>query len=245
MANKKIAVVTGANRGIGFEITRQLAKINIQVILTARNKTKGLIALKKLQDEGLLDVVYHQLDVTNPQSIHELTNFIKKDCGRTDILVNNAGILLDIDREFEQEEDNQASIFHANLDTIRKTMETNLYGPLSLCQAIIPVMKKSNYGRIVNISSGMGQLSDMNGGYAGYRLSKVSLNALTRIFSDELKDFNILVNSMCPGWVRTDMGGPNATRRVEEGAETAIWLATLPDNGPTGNFFRNKEIIPW
>ena len=131
------------------------------------------------------------------------------------------------------------------IDTLRRAMETNVYGPLLLCQALIPLMKKNNYGRIVNMSSGMGQLSDMNGFYPGYRVSKTSLNAITRILTDELLQSNILVNSMCPGWVKTDMGGAGATREVEEGADTAIWLATLPDNGPRGKFFRDRKEIPW
>ena len=236
--DKKIALVTGANRGIGFEITRQLAKIGTLTILSSRNKTKGLVAQKKLQDEGL-DIVYHQLDVTDSSSIHELVNFIKKEYGSLDILINNAGIVID------KEDSEDASIFHSKLDSIRKTMETNVYGPLLLCKEFIPLMKKNNFGRIVNISSGMGQLSEMNGNYAGYRLSKVSLNALTKIFAEEIKGINILINSMCPGWVRTDMGGPNATRSTAEGAETAIWLATLPDSGPSGGFFRDKKQIAW
>lgn len=235
----KIALVTGANRGIGFEISRQLAKKDILVILTARNKTKGLVSCQKLKQEGL-EVDFHQLDVTNPSSINSIADFIKKKYqGKIDILINNAGIAPDgIDSE-------DKSIFKTKLDTIRMAIETNTYGPLLLCQTFIPLMKKNNYGRIVNISSGMGQLSEMYGKVPAYRLSKVSLNALTRIFSSELAGCNILVNSMCPGWVRTDMGGPNATRSVEEGAETAIWLATIPDDGPRGLFFRDKKTIPW
>ncbi|MBI3590799.1 MAG: SDR family oxidoreductase [Candidatus Melainabacteria bacterium] len=239
MVPKKIAVVTGANRGIGFEITRQLAKKDIQVILTSRNKTKGLIAVQKLHEEEGLEVVFHQLDVTDSISIQALIDFIKKEYERLDILVNNAGIMLD------KNDSENASILKTKLDTIRKTMETNTYGPLAICQAFIPLMKKNNYGRIVNISSGMGQLEEMNGNYPGYRLSKVSLNALTKIFADELKEHDILINSMCPGWVRTDMGGPNATRSIEEGAETAVWLATLPSNSPSGGFFRDRNLIPW
>src|SRR3989338_11173398 len=123
-------------------------------------------------------------------------------------------------------------------------METNVYGPLLLCQAIIPLMKKNNYGRIINLSSGLGQLSEMNGGHPAYRVSKTAINALTRILNDELKGENILVNSVCPGWVKTDMGGPGATRPVEEGAGTAVWLADLPADGPRGKFFRDKNEIP-
>lgn len=128
---------------------------------------------------------------------------------------------------------------------INRAMTTNVYGPLLMSQALVPLMKKNNYGRVVNISSGLGQLSDMGGGYPAYRISKTAINALTRMFAGELKADNILVNSMCPGWVKTDMGGPDAPRDVQEGADTAVWLATLPDNGPRGKFFRDRQEIPW
>jgi NAD(P)-dependent dehydrogenase (short-subunit alcohol dehydrogenase family) len=137
----------------------------------------------------------------------------------------------------------QDSVFDADVAMLRESMEANVYGPLQLCQTLIPLMQ--GCGRVVNVSSGMGQLSDMNGCCPGYRLSKTSLNALTRIFADELKGTQVKVNSVCPGWVRTDMGGPGATLSVEQGAETIVWLATLPEDGPSGGFFRNKQPIPW
>jgi len=238
---QKIAVVTGANRGIGFEICRQLArKKDILVILTSRDEKKGLKACEELQKKEL-PVRFEELDVASAASIQRFAQKIKKDYGRCDILINNAGILIDR----ESDDVNYSGILETKVETIRKTMETNVYGPLLLCQALVPLMKKNNYGRIVNLSSGMGQLSDMGGGYTGYRLSKVSINALTRIWTAELKDKNILVNSMCPGWVKTEMGGSEATRSVEEGADTAVWLAILPDNGPRGKFFRDRKEIPW
>ena len=232
MKDKKIALVTGANRGIGFEICRQLAKKGINVILTSRNEEKGKEACKKLEKEGI-KVDYHQLDVTNPKSIKKIKEYVEKNYGRLDILVNNAGILLDYNKHG----------LDVDVNTVGKTMETNIYGPLMLCQEFVPLMKKNNYGRIVNLSSLMGQLSTMDGGYPAYRMSKTCLNALTRIVASEVKDYNILVNSMSPGWVRTDMGGPNAEMSVEEGADTVIWLATLKDNGPSGRFFRDKKEI--
>ena len=238
MESKIIALVTGANKGIGFEVTRQLGVKGIHVIMTSRDEKKGQAAFERMQNHGL-DISFQKLDVTDKEDIKWLSSFIKKEYGKLDILVNNAGVFLD-NRDSED-----VSIFHSKVDTIRNTLETNTFGALLLCQEFIPLMKKNNYGRIVNVSSGMGQLSDMNGGYAGYRLSKVSLNALTKIFADELKETNVLINSVCPGWVKTDMGGPNATRSVEEGVETIVWLATLPDSGPSGGFFRDKEIIPW
>lgn len=238
---QKIAVVTGANRGIGFEICRQLAKKGILVILTSRDEAKGLSACKKLAKEEL-NLKYHQLDVMQASGINQLAQFLAKEYSRCDILINNAGVFLDAK---QPDETKFPSVFSAELDTLRATMETNVYAPLLLCQAIIPLMKQNHYGRIVNLSSGLGQLSDMNGGYPAYRISKTAINALTRILNDELQGSNILVNSMCPGWVKTDMGGPNAPRSVEEGADTAVWLATLPDGGPRGKFFRDRKEIPW
>lgn len=232
---QKIAVVTGANRGMGFEVSRQLAKIGMQVILTSRDPEKGEKAAEQLRTEGL-EVVYCPLDVTDPESIASLRQFIHEKFGHLDVLINNAGLLIDAP---------DISVFDAKVDTLRKTMEANLYGPLQLIQALVPLMKKHNYGRIVNVSSGMGQLTDMGGGYPAYRTSKASLNALTRIFADELKGTSILVNSMCPGWVKTDMGGPGATRTPEQGVDTMVWLANLPDGGPTGAFFRDRKPIAW
>jgi NAD(P)-dependent dehydrogenase (short-subunit alcohol dehydrogenase family) len=234
----KIALVTGANRGLGFETSRQLARQGIRVLLTSRDMVKGQAAVEQLQAEGLT-VSYHPLDVADSESIWDLVEFIQEQSGHLEILVNNAGIFID------PEDPDDSSIFHASLDTLRRTYETNVYGPLQLCQALIPLMQAREYGRVVNISSGMGQLSDMNGGYPGYRLSKTSLNALTRIFADELKGTNVLVNSVCPGWVRTDMGGPDANRSIEEGVDTIVWLATLPDGSPSGQFFRDRQPIAW
>ena len=230
----KVATVTGANRGIGLAISRQLARQGIHVVLTSRDQAKGMAARDELKREGL-DIGYHQLDVTESESIHRLAEFLRTEYGRLDILVNNAGIAID----------DGTSALKIDLDTVRRTMETNLYGPLHLCQTLVPLMRRHDYGRIVNLSSGMGQLSDMDAGAPSYRMSKTALNALTRILAAELRRTNILVNSMCPGWVRTDMGGPGADRSAEEGADTAVWLATLPDDGPTGGFFRDRKLISW
>jgi NAD(P)-dependent dehydrogenase (short-subunit alcohol dehydrogenase family) len=164
---------------------------------------------------------------------------VKRIYGRLDILVNNAAILIDAPGGFK------ASLFDLTSDTLRRTMETNLLGPVRLIQAAAPLMREQAYGRIVNISSGAGQLSDMGSGYPAYRMSKTALNALTRIAASELGGGDIKVNAMCPGWVRTEMGGPDADRSPEEGADTAVWLATLPDTGPTGGFFRDRKPIAW
>lgn len=239
--NERIAVVTGANRGIGFEICRQLSRLGFLVVLTSRSESKGHAACQQLEKEEVA-LRYHELDVDHATSIHRFGQFIEKEFGRCDILVNNAGVFLD---KKEPDEEQYPSLFRTHIDTLRRTMETNVYGPLLLCQALVPVMKKNNYGRIVNLSSGLGQLSEMGGGYPAYRISKTAINALTRILTAELAGTNILVNSMCPGWVRTEMGGANAPRSVAEGAETAVWLATLPNGGHTGKFFRDKKEIPW
>jgi NAD(P)-dependent dehydrogenase (short-subunit alcohol dehydrogenase family) len=229
---KKIALVTGANRGIGFEIVKQLAKRGFEVILSSRDPHKGQAAVERLAKEGL-QATYLPLDVSNPESIQALARAVTEKFGRLDILVNNAGILPD------------QSGKPTSPDTILNTFKTNSLGPYLMSEAFYPLMQKNGYGRIVNISSGMGQLSEMETGYPAYRISKTALNAVTRIFATKGEGSSIKVNSMCPGWVRTDMGGPGAERSTEEGAETAIWLATLPENGPNGGFFRDCEPIAW
>jgi NAD(P)-dependent dehydrogenase (short-subunit alcohol dehydrogenase family) len=231
---KKVSVVTGANRGIGLEIVRQLAREGVLVVLTSRDEAKGQAARERLGLEGL-DVVYHQLDVTDPASVQHLRESLEQEYGRLDILVNNAGILLD----------NGVQVLDVDLDMVRETVETNVYGPLLLCQSLIPLMERNGHGRIVNVSSSMGQFSDMGSGNPAYRLSKTALNAVTVMVAAQVRGRNVLVNSMCPGWVRTDMGGSAAPRSVEQGADTALWLATLPDDGPTGGFFRDRKPASW
>jgi len=235
---KKIAVVTGANRGIGFEICRQLAERGIEVILTSRSVDKGRAATDELSSQGL-DVRFHRLDVGDEASVRQLADFVRTQYGRLDIVVNNAGVFLDASGA----SGTGASAFNTDIDLIRETLETNTYGVMRVMKALIPLM--AGRGNVVNLSSGMGQLSEMNGQYPAYRVSKTGVNALTRIFADELKETKVKVNALCPGWVRTDMGGRDATRSVEKGAETAVWLATLDEDGPSGGFFRDKEPIPW
>lgn len=230
----KIAAVTGGNKGIGLEICRQLGRLGVDVILTARDEAKGKKAREDLREEGVL-VRFHPLDVGDPESIRRFREFMEKEFGRMAILVNNAGVNIDADKTGEE----------VDIETVSRTVRTNVYGPLLMCQAFLPLMRRHNYGRIVNISSMMGSLTEMAGGYPAYRMSKTALNAVTRVLAHETMGTNIRVNSMCPGWVRTDMGGPEAERSVEEGADTAIWLATLPDGGPTGGFFRDRKKIPW
>jgi len=232
-SKKKISLVTGGNRGLGFETCRQLAELGLTVILSARDISKGEKAARQLSDRGL-DVVFYQLDVSNKSHIQHTANVIKQQFGRLDTLVNNAAILYDTSQ----------STINANLDVVNEALMTNLYGPWLLCQAFIPLMKRKRYGRIVNVSSGAGSLHYMEGGTPAYSISKVALNALTRKLAAELKETDILVNSVDPGWVATDMGG-HGGRPVEEGAKGIVWAATLPANGPSGGFFYDGKPEPW
>ena len=231
MDQQRIAVVTGGNRGIGLEICRQLARLGLKVVLTARVEEKAREAAARL--EG--DVVPFPLDVTHPSEVERLIGFLERELGGVDVLVNNAGVFLD----------HHFGGLTVPLDAVHESLEINVVGPWALSQVVVPLMRKRRYGRIVNVSSGLGAMSEMMGGYASYRVSKLALNGLTRILADELHGTNILVNTMCPGWVQTEMGGEGAPRPVEKGADTAVWLATLPDGGPTGGFFRDRRLIPW
>lgn len=234
MAEPKIAVVTGANRGIGFEVCRQLAERGLRVVLTSRDPAKGEAAVAKFAASGLT-VIARRLDVTQEASITAFAEWLEGELGAADVLVNNAGVV----------DPRGARVLTTSAATLREVLATNVVGPFLLCKTLVPLMQRGRYGRIVNLSSGLGQLSEMGAGTPAYRVSKAALNALTRTLAAELAGTNILVNALCPGWVRTDMGGPNAMRSVEEGADTAIWLATLPDGGPTGGFFRDRKPIPW
>jgi NAD(P)-dependent dehydrogenase (short-subunit alcohol dehydrogenase family) len=231
---EKIALVTGANRGIGFEVCRQLARFGMWVILTSRDEAKGKQATEILRREGGL-VDFHLLDVIEPKQVERLRMWVVERYGRLDVLVNNAGVLFGEDQ----------SVFCVPLDIVRTTMEINFFGPLNLCRAFVPMMKKNGYGRVVNVSSEMGSLASMGGDSAGYRASKAALNALTRIVASEVRGYNIKVNSACPGWVRSDMGGDHAPRSPEQGAATIVWLATLPDEVPSGGFYMDQKVIPW
>lgn len=233
MAEQRIALVTGGNRGIGLEVCRQLAALGVKVILGSRDAAKGVAAARELSAAGS-PVEARQLDVSSAKSISECMNWVR-DLGRLDILVNNAGIMIEEGDADPLEE----------LEIIRETMQTNVYGALLLTRLAIPIMKSRRYGRIVNLSSSMGSLTEMGAGYIAYRLSKAGINVVTRVVAAETEGMGILVNSVDPGWVRTAMGGSGATRTVEKGAETVVWLATLPDSGPTGAFFRDCKAIAW
>jgi NAD(P)-dependent dehydrogenase (short-subunit alcohol dehydrogenase family) len=233
-ADAPLALVTGANRGIGLETARQLAERGFSVLAGSRDAERGEAAVEPLRENGL-DVVARQLDVTAPEEVEGLAGELEAGHGRLEILVNNAGIASGGYGE---------SVLDADPDDMRRAFEVNTLGPWRCCRAFVPLLRRGEHPRIVNVSSGAGQLSDMGTGILGYRLSKVALNALTRVLANELRGDGVLVNSVCPGWVATDMGGPGG-RTVAEGAAGVVWAATLPDDGPTGGFFRDAERLDW
>ena len=238
MAQARVALVTGANRGIGLEIVRQLNGAGLLAVLGSRDLTKGKAAAVEIAAGGAEPPVV-ALDVMDAGSVRAGVREVIERFGGIDVLVNNAAIL----REGFNPED--ASVLDLPEQLALDTYRTNTLGPLLLMQAVIPGMQKRGYGRIVNMSSGAGQLAHMGSGFPAYRMSKAALNALTRLTAAELGPRPIKVNAMTPGWVRTAMGGPNATLSPQEAADTAIWLATLPDDGPTGGFFQDRKAIAW
>jgi NAD(P)-dependent dehydrogenase (short-subunit alcohol dehydrogenase family) len=233
-AEQRVALVSGANRGLGLEISRQLARRGLHVLMGSRDEARGAAAAEKLAAEGLA-VEARQLDVKDAESVRRLADGIRERPGRLDVLVNNAGVGGNRGEEGTT----------VDSAAVKQTLETNLFGAWRLCQVCIPLMRERGFGRIVNVSSGAGRLTGMNGRLPAYRVSKTALNAVTRILADELAGSGILVNAADVGWVRTDMGGPNARSPVEEGADTPVWLATLPDDGPTGGFFRERRETSW
>jgi len=235
---QKVAVITGANRGLGLETARELARTGIHVVLTSRNADAGERAAAELKRDGL-DVSYHPLDVTDATSVERFAAWLEHKHGRLDVLVNNAGAI------FDGKGGGGKSALEVEPQSVLQSFETNTLGAYRLTQRLAPLLRQSGAGRVVNVSSGMGQLSEMNGGSPGYRLSKAALNAVTRVFSEELGARGVKVNSVCPGWVRTDMGGPHASRSLEQGARGIVWAATLPSDGPTGGFFRDGRRLEW
>ncbi|TQK53609.1 NAD(P)-dependent dehydrogenase (short-subunit alcohol dehydrogenase family) [Brevibacillus sp. AG162] len=239
-ANQRLAVVTGGNRGIGREIARQLSVKGLQVLITTRDEEKGRQTVEEMRKEGL-SVVYQVVDVTDAESIRQMVERVKSDFGRLDVLVNNAGIILD----------RSVSVLDVGESVMRETFETNYFGALRIIQASVPLMKEHRYGRIVNISSGLGAfdilqgLLGLKGSSSAYRLSKTMLNALTCLVAQDVADIGIKVNAVCPGRVQTDMGGEDAPITVEQGADTAVWLATMEKDCPNGGFFRERMPIAW
>jgi NAD(P)-dependent dehydrogenase (short-subunit alcohol dehydrogenase family) len=232
-SKKPVVVVTGANRGIGFEICRQLALRKAEVVLTARSRSKGEQAVHQLGKIGL-HATSVALDVTKARSIAGLREFLEEHFKKVDVLINNAGII----------DDEDSPGLQVGLDAIRRTLETNTLAPLAVSQALAVLLRKSLAPRIINVSSGMGALSEMGSDHAAYRISKTALNAVTGILSAALRG-KVAVNSMCPGWVKTDMGGAGAPRDVGQGSDTAVWLALDAPQNLTGKFLRDRKVIDW
>ena len=241
MQDRRVAVVTGANKGIGLEITRQLAREGITVYLGARDEARGQAAAEKLRAEGL-DARPLRIDVTDEQSVAAAAAFLEQHGGRLDILVNNAGIAID---------DGPPS--RISSDVLRRTYETNVFGVVRVTQALLPLLRRSGAGRIVNLSSGLGSLTLSSDPawdfasvkYLAYNTSKTAVNAITVQFAHELRGTPIKVNAADPGYVATDMNRHQGVRSVEQGAATPVRLATLPPEGPTGGYFNDDGPVPW
>ncbi|CAB9500813.1 15-hydroxyprostaglandin dehydrogenase [NAD(+)] [Seminavis robusta] len=225
-----VALVTGANRGIGKEVCKQLADKGYQVLLGSRSLEKGQQAVQELGHSAITPI---QIDVTDQASVDQAAKKIQSKYQKLDVLVNNAGINYD---------DHERAI-SVDLQDVQNTMETNLYGPWRCTTAMLPLLHKSNNPRIVNVSSGAGSLSGMSGGTPAYGVSKAALNALTLKLARELSS-TMRVNAVCPGWIATDMGGAGGGP-IPEGAASVVWACTLDKNGPTGGFFRHGKAIPW
>ena len=230
----KVALVTGGNRGIGYELVRQLAMDGFKVILTSRNSESGHKAVQKLKDSHL-DVSFLTMDINNQTSIGQAAATVSEQYGRLDVLINNAGIYLD---ENQKLVDMEPSV-------LEKTLETNFFGAYHVIRSFIPLMEQQAYGRIINVSSEYGAMSEMSSpGVGAYKLSKLILNGLTQLIAAESTN-DIKINAVDPGWVSSDMGGPSAPRTPEQAARSILWLATIGTEGPSGGFFKDEKQIDW
>lgn len=230
----RIALVTGSNRGIGFETAKQLAQRGFHVVVAGRDESSGGDAVQAINANGG-KATFLALDVSSSDSIQTAARQFANIGEHLDVLINNAGIY----------PDEGVSVLTISRGQMVHTFQTNTFGPLEVTQAFLPYLMKAPVARIINVSSGYGQLEGLSPDVPSYCLSKLALNGLTIMLAKALRAQNISVNSMCPGWVRTNMGGPNATRSVEEGADTAVWLAAEAPHQLTGKFFRSREEIPW
>jgi NAD(P)-dependent dehydrogenase (short-subunit alcohol dehydrogenase family) len=228
-----VALVTGANRGIGLETCRQLLARGLTVVMTGRDRKAVELALASLDHGG--QAIALGMEVTDPATIEAAFQEAVARCGSVDVVVNNAAILVYED----------ADVLATPRDGFRETFEANVFGAIEVCRVFVPPMIVRGWGRIVNVSSGVSHLARMSAHAPAYTMSKTALNAFTRILAETYRGRGLLANAVDPGWVRTDMGGPSAPRSVEQGAETIAWLATLPDNGPTGKFFKDRREVEW
>ena len=231
----RVAVVTGANRGIGREVARQLSARGYAVVLTGRDLNATQAAAREIAEETGNTTWAQEVDVTSEVDVTALGRFLQREVGQVDVVVNNAGAILP---------DANLPVLKADAAAILQNIDVNTMGALRVTRAAEPLLRE-NGGNVVNVSSGMGGLNEMGAGSVGYRLSKSALNALTIVLHHELAIDGVRVNAVCPGWVRTDMGGPNANRPVEEGAASVVWAATLEEGGPSGGFFRDGNRLDW
>jgi NAD(P)-dependent dehydrogenase (short-subunit alcohol dehydrogenase family) len=234
-ARQRVALVTGANRGLGLETSRQLLAKGLTVVMAGRDEAALARARAGLGKDEQSRAVIVRMDVTDSRSIVDAHRTVRERVGPVDVLVNNAAVLL-------SESDEVLSI---PTDAYRRTFDTNVFGVIDVSRVFVPDMVQRRYGRIVNVSSGAGQLARMSTYAPAYSMSKTALNAFTRILGATYQGMGVLVNAVDPGWVRTDMGGPSAPRSAQQGADTIVWLATLPDDGPSGGFFHDRRAIQW
>lgn len=236
MMSPTIVIITGANRGLGRAAATRMAALPGHLVVACARVVADLEPLRAELRQSNHDIACRQLDVTDHTSVEAFRDWVAHRFGRVDVLINNAGISI---------ERFGSSLLELPLGILQRTLETNLFGALRMTQTLVPLMRASTAGRVVNLSSTMGQLAVMKAGAPAYRISKTALNAVTRILAAELADSRIKVNAACPGWCRTDLGGADAPRSAEEGVDTVVWLATLPEDGPSGGFFQDRQPIPW
>ena len=232
---KRVALVTGANRGLGLETSRQLLARGMTVVMTGRDQAALERARDAVDEDAHSRAVVVPMDVTDVESVDAAYRIVLERVGSVDVLVNNAAVLL-----FDNED-----VLSIPASAYRQTFETNVFGVIDVCRTFVPEMARRRYGRVVNVSSRAGQLATMSTYAPAYSMSKAALNAFTRILASTYRDAGVLVNAVDPGWVRTDMGGPSAPRSPQEGADTIVWLATLPDDGPSGGYFHDRRAIDW
>ena len=241
-SNKRIALITGANKGIGYETARELARQGMKVLIGARDEGRGEEAAKKLRDEGL-DAEFLYLDIDDEATHGTARRLIEEKYGKLDILVNNAAIAIDVTLKPSEVE----------IQTLRKTFDTNFFGTIAVTQTLLPLIRKSDAGRIVNVSSGLASLTQHSNPewefdsvkFLSYNSSKTALNAFTVMLAYELKATPIKVNSADPGYTATDLNNNQGYKTVEQGAAIIVWLATLPADGPNGGFFSDEGVVPW
>jgi NAD(P)-dependent dehydrogenase (short-subunit alcohol dehydrogenase family) len=232
---RRVALVTGANRGLGLETSRQLLAKGLAVVLTGRDDAALHQVYRALPEHDQRHALTLRMDVTDVDSMKTALRTVMDRFGGVHVLVNNAAVLLSGNED----------ALSISGEAYRSTFETNVFGVIEACRVFVPKMASSGYGRVVNVSSGVGRIATMSGYAPAYSMSKAALNAFTRLLAHSYTGTGVLVNAVDPGWVRTDMGGASAPRSLEEGADTITWLATLPDDGPTGGFFRDRRPIEW